>query len=283
MAALSQPLASDNPASQFVSNPRHVRRAEKRLTKAQRALSRTEKGSARRAKARRRVGRLHHEVAARRDSALHTLTKQLTTQFATVAIEDLNVAGMTRSARGTVTAPGSRVRQKAGLNRAILDAAPGELRRQLDYKTSWYGSQLAVLGRWWPSSKTCSTCTVGGSDPYPLCGVVSFPLVPLGRVTAALTWANMLRAAPEGSRPQFLRPNYPGRCPSLRIFDVQASLSERFFCALWMDFIKGLVRCVFTEGEAPTITDTTGSTVSELVTAVVLSTYAAFLAAAVFT
>ncbi|WP_030416442.1 RNA-guided endonuclease InsQ/TnpB family protein [Streptomyces sp. NRRL S-1448] len=164
LAVLSQLLTPDDPASQFVTNPRHVHRAEKRLVKAQRALSRTQKGSARRAKARRRVGRLHHEVAVRRDSALHTLTKQLTTRFATVAIEDLNVAGMTRSARGTVAAPGSRVRQKAGLNRAVLDAAPGELRRQLTYKTAWYGSQLAVLDRWWPSSKTCSAC--GRQNPH---------------------------------------------------------------------------------------------------------------------
>ncbi|MEV7617522.1 hypothetical protein [Streptomyces sp. NPDC089799] len=40
------------------------------------------------------------------------------------------------------------MKQKAGLNRAVLDAAPGELRRQLTYKTSWYGSTLAVLDRW---------------------------------------------------------------------------------------------------------------------------------------
>ncbi|WUT01673.1 transposase (plasmid) [Streptomyces sp. NBC_00708] len=158
LAALSQPLTPDDPTTMFVANPRHVRRAEKRLSKAQRALSRTQKGSQRRGKARSRVARLHHEVAERRNSTLHTLTKQLTTRFATVAIEDLNVTGMTSSARGTTAAPGKNVRQKAGLNRSILDAAPGELRRQLTYKTSWYGSQLAVLDRWWPSSKTCSAC-----------------------------------------------------------------------------------------------------------------------------
>ena len=45
-----------------------------------------------------------------------------------------------------------------GLNRAIADAAPGELRRQLGYKTTWYGSQLVVADRWYPSSKTCSAC-----------------------------------------------------------------------------------------------------------------------------
>ncbi|WP_406458731.1 transposase [Streptomyces sp. NBC_00876] len=158
LAALSQPLTPDDPTTLFLINPRHIRRAEKRLAKVQRALSRTQKGSARRTKAHRRVARLHHEVAERRDTTLHTITKQLTTRFATVAIEGLNVAGMTGSARGTTAAPGKHVRQKAGLNRSILDAAPGELRRQLTCKASWYGSQLAVLDRWWPSSKTCSTC-----------------------------------------------------------------------------------------------------------------------------
>lgn len=75
-----------------------------------------------------------------------------------MAVEDLNVAGMTASARGTVDKPGRNVRAKAGLNRSILDVAPGELRRQLEYKTSWYGSTVAVCDRWYPSSKTCSNC-----------------------------------------------------------------------------------------------------------------------------
>ena len=46
------------------------------------------------------------------------------------------------------------------LNRAIADAAPAELRRQLAYKSTWYGSRLVVAGRWYPSSKTCSACGV---------------------------------------------------------------------------------------------------------------------------
>ena len=45
-----------------------------------------------------------------------------------------------------------------GLNRALADAGLGELRRQLGYKTTWYGCQLLVAGRWYPSSKTCSSC-----------------------------------------------------------------------------------------------------------------------------
>jgi putative transposase len=158
LAALSQPLDPNDLGSVLIANPRHLSRAQRRLAKAQRALSRTQKGSARREKARRRVARLHHEVAVRREGALHTVTKRLATGFAVVAVEDLHVAGMTGSARGTVEKPGRRVRQKAGLNRAVLDASPGEFRRQLTYKTSWYGSKLAVLDRWFPSSKTCSAC-----------------------------------------------------------------------------------------------------------------------------
>lgn len=158
LAVLSQPLESNVDTTAFVTNPRHVKTAEQRLTRAQRTLARTGRGSSRRDKARRRVARLHHEVAMRRSTVLHALTKQLAIRFAEVAIEDLNVAGMTRSSRGTVDKPGRRVKQKAGLNRAILDVSPGELRRQLTYKTSWYGSTLAVLDRWWPSSKTCSAC-----------------------------------------------------------------------------------------------------------------------------
>lgn len=158
LAALSQPLVAAEEATRFVANPRHVKAAEHLLAKAQRALSRTQKGSARREKARQRVARLHHGVAQRRAGVLHGLTKRLATGFEVVAVEDLNVAGMTRSSKGTVERPGRRVRQKAGLNRAILDASLGELRRQLAYKTNWYGSKLAVLDRWFPSSKTCSNC-----------------------------------------------------------------------------------------------------------------------------
>ncbi|MFB7312953.1 RNA-guided endonuclease InsQ/TnpB family protein [Streptomyces sp. NPDC056192] len=158
LAALSKPLDRGDEASAFVANPRHLKASSQRLTKAQRALARTQKGSVRREKAKRRVGRLHQQVAEQRKAALHQVTKKLTSRFATVAVEDLNVAGMTRSAKGTVENPGRKVRQKSGLNRSILDASLGEFRRQLTYKTSWYGSQLAVLDRWWPSSKTCSEC-----------------------------------------------------------------------------------------------------------------------------
>ncbi|PBA38816.1 transposase [Mycobacterium avium] len=143
---------------ELIDNPRHLAAARTRLTKTQRALARTEKGSQRRRRAAARVGRRHHEVAERRATTLHHLSKTLATQWAVVAIEDLNVAGMTRSARGTIENPGTNVAAKSGLNRAVIDAAPGELRRQLTYKTRWYGSTLAMCRRWIPTSQLCSAC-----------------------------------------------------------------------------------------------------------------------------
>lgn len=143
---------------ELVDNPRWARRTQGRLTKAQRRLSRTQRGSGRRMRAARRVGQLHHQLAERRSSFLHGLTKRLATQFDRIAVEDLNLLGMTASAAGTVESPGKNVRQKSGLNRSLLDASFGEFRRQLDYKTSWYGSTLTVVDRFYASSKTCSRC-----------------------------------------------------------------------------------------------------------------------------
>jgi len=160
----------------IIDNPRHLRVAEKRLKRAQRALSRTKwrlptgelvdvpkRGqrvtpTSGRVKARARLAREHALVAQHRASTLHGITKTLATSHVVVAMEDLNVAGMTRSARGTVDEPGRNVSSKAGLNRSILDASFGEIRRQLAYKTSWYRSRSVPSGRFVPTSKMCSTC-----------------------------------------------------------------------------------------------------------------------------
>lgn len=143
---------------ELVDNPRYGRRGAEKLRRAQRAYARTKKGSQGRARAARRVARLHHLVALQRSTVVNTLTKRLATGYAVVAIEDLNVSGMTRSAKGTVENPGKNVAAKSGLNRSVLDAAFGELRRQLEYKTAWYGSSVATIGRYAPSSKACSSC-----------------------------------------------------------------------------------------------------------------------------
>ncbi|WP_315243313.1 transposase [Rothia aeria] len=141
-----------------LANPRWARTAEKRLVRLQRALARAQKGSNRRARLVRQIARHHHLVALRRESGLHQVSKRLATGYTLIGLEDLAVAGMTASAAGTIKAPGKNVRQKAGLNRSILDAAFGTLRRQLEYKASWYGSQVQIIDRFFASSQTCSAC-----------------------------------------------------------------------------------------------------------------------------
>lgn len=142
-----------------VPNPEHLPGWQRRQVRLQAELARRRgpargKAPSRRWKATKaRLGKTHAKVAQARSDGLHKLTTRLARAHAVVVVEDLNVAGMT--AKGGT---GRAQRGKAGLNRAILDVAPGELRRQLAYKTRWSGSVLLVADRWYPSSKTCSAC-----------------------------------------------------------------------------------------------------------------------------
>ena len=126
-----------------VENPRYLRKSERKLKKAQRELSRKAKGSKRRAKAREKVANLHARVANQRLDALHKLTTRLAETFSDISIEDLHVAGMVKNHH---------------LAKSISDAAFGEFRRQLEYKTARSGARLHVVDRWYRSSKTCSKC-----------------------------------------------------------------------------------------------------------------------------
>ncbi|MEU1217378.1 IS607 family element RNA-guided endonuclease TnpB, partial [Streptomyces sp. NPDC005790] len=132
-------------------NPRHLDRAQKQLRRTSRVVSRRrgpdrrtgQKPSKRWEKANRARNRVHHQVASLREDVLHKLTTRLTREYGTIVVEDLNVAGMGRNRR---------------LSRGVADAAFGEIRRQLTYKTRRHGTRLVVADRWFPSSKTCSRC-----------------------------------------------------------------------------------------------------------------------------
>ena len=126
-----------------IPNPRALGTRLKALRKAQQALSRKVKGSARREKAKVRVAKLHARVADVRADAIHKITSMIARNYGTVCIEDLNVAGMVKNRH---------------LARSLSDAALGEFRRQLEYKTARSGAVLRVVDRWFPSSKTCSNC-----------------------------------------------------------------------------------------------------------------------------
>ncbi|MFE6739835.1 RNA-guided endonuclease TnpB family protein [Streptomyces tubercidicus] len=154
LATLSKPWRAGDIAHSVVPNPRVLDRSRHKIVKAQRALSRTTTGSNRRAKAARRVGRLQHLVAEQRSEALHQITKRLATGFETVALYDMDVLGLTASPKRRK----GRQETSSDLNRRLLDVAPAEFRRQVAYKTSWYGSQIALLKRDFHASKTCSSC-----------------------------------------------------------------------------------------------------------------------------
>ncbi|MCM2412380.1 transposase [Streptomyces sp. RKAG290] len=156
--ALSSPLRPGDPSSTLVEHPRLLTNHLAELTKRQRALARTAKGSRRRAKAADRLVRVHHQIAVRRASSLHGVSKQLATGFTHVVIEDLDLVALSASDTGVPGDPGRDVKIKARWNRNLLDAGLGELRRQLAYKTIWYGSQLVVLDKGEPVAGTCAKC-----------------------------------------------------------------------------------------------------------------------------
>ncbi|MGP4018939.1 RNA-guided endonuclease InsQ/TnpB family protein [Saccharopolyspora sp. 5N708] len=141
-----------------IANPRNLKRKARNLARYQRRMARKQRGSANRRKAKNKVARAHRKIRAARQDFLHRTSTRLVRGHDLIAIEDLNVAGMTHGAQGTVDKPGRNVRAKSGLNRAIMDAALGEFRRQLEYKAQRAGKRVVVIDRWYPSSKTCSAC-----------------------------------------------------------------------------------------------------------------------------
>ena len=126
-----------------IANPRHLERRACNLARYQRRLARCQRGSANRAKAKAKVARAHRKVRNARADFLHRTTTQVIRDNDLIAIEDLVVKNMVRN---------------RCLARAISDCGWGEFRRQLEYKCERACRRLVVIGRWYPSSKTCSAC-----------------------------------------------------------------------------------------------------------------------------
>ena len=141
----------------LISPANHGKKALRALARAQKNLARKKKGSANRRKAVMKVARLHLRVKDARKDFLHKLTTTIAKNHGTVVIENLQVGNMTRSAAGSIEEPGINVRQKAGLNRAILDQSWGLFRTLLEYKlVGRDGTLIEVPAH--HTSQTCSAC-----------------------------------------------------------------------------------------------------------------------------
>jgi putative transposase len=125
------------------SNPRPSGRRLKKMRILSKSVSRKKKGSKNCEKAKIRLARMYLKTFNARQDTLHKLTTYLAKSHSKIVIEDLGVSGMLKNQR---------------LARAIADVGWYQFRRQLEYKCEWYGSELVVASRTFPSSKTCSNC-----------------------------------------------------------------------------------------------------------------------------
>jgi putative transposase len=128
---------------EVIDHPKLLVNKAARLARYQRRMARKQKGSINRAKARVKVARVHAEITDARQDFLHKTSTRLVATNDVIVVEDLAVANMVRN---------------HSLARSISDSGWAEFRRQLEYKCEWYGRRLVVIDRWYPSSKTCSTC-----------------------------------------------------------------------------------------------------------------------------
>jgi len=125
-----------------INAPKFLRESERKLAKAQRRLSRKQKGSLNRKKQRLRAALLHEKVANQRKNFLHKESKRIVSENQVIYLETLNVKGMMKNRH---------------LSKAISDCGWGEFVRQLKYKAHWNGSIIVQIGQWEPTSKLCST------------------------------------------------------------------------------------------------------------------------------
>lgn len=124
-------------------NKHFYKNQEKKLKKLQRQLSKKQKGSNNRNKLKIKLAKVHEKISNQRNTYLHQITSKLVNENQIICIEDLNVKGMMSNHK---------------LVKSIQELSLYEFRRQLEYKCRWYGRQLIIIDRFYPSSKTCHNC-----------------------------------------------------------------------------------------------------------------------------
>jgi len=131
--------------------PKIYRKKQKKLRRLQRILARRRIGSKNRERARKRLNRLHYKIKNQRQDFTHKISSQITNDYLFIALEDLNIKGMMKNRR---------------LSKAIADQGWRQFVNQLEYKSKAKGGCMVRIGRWLPSSKTCSSC--GNHQDMPL-------------------------------------------------------------------------------------------------------------------
>jgi transposase len=139
---------------QMLYVPRLSPRRQRRLRRLQRKQARAQHGSNRRRKVKAAIARLQARETDARKDWVETVSTDLARRFDVICVEDLRVATMTRSASGTIDAPGRNVRQKSGLNREILRSGWGLLVRRLEDKAAGRLQRISPAF----TSQRCSAC-----------------------------------------------------------------------------------------------------------------------------
>jgi putative transposase len=124
-------------------NNRYTKKYSRELKKAQQHLSRKQKGSNGFEKQKLKVAKIHEKISSCRLDTLHKVSKELVESYDLISIEDLNVKGMIKNHK---------------LSKHIADVSWGNFVNLLNYKCDWYGKELVKINKFYPSSKTCSSC-----------------------------------------------------------------------------------------------------------------------------
>jgi putative transposase len=144
-------VASDEDNADY---PNFLREAEKRLIKAQRKLSKRQKGSRNRNKQRLRLAVLHEKIANQRRDFLHKKARYLADRYDVIGIEDISVKDMAKRKKGG----------KFNFGKSISDNGWSMFTSMLKYKLAWQGKQLIKIDKWYPSSQLCHVCGYQNKD-----------------------------------------------------------------------------------------------------------------------
>ena len=139
----------------------------KDLSIAQSKLARMVRGSHNYGKQKQLIRNIHIQIADKRMDHLQKITHDISKNHALVALEDLNIQNMARSAKGTKDKPGKHVRRKSGLNRVILDQGWGTIKRLIQYKEVWRGDSGIRQPGLYQSGMRCVRPHLSGEPSVP--------------------------------------------------------------------------------------------------------------------